>query len=105
MEQAPSRRRFPRRHPPRRGDVLEEVGPLGGVLVGQQGERRDLARKKDPNFERDLHRNIAAAGPEAMRTIAAVNRAMPALQQAVDEAQDSIDRITANLPDPTYPRR
>ena len=88
------------------------VGGLKAALDGRDptpAERhmtvRDLARKKDPNFDRDLNRQIASAGPQIMRTIAQVNRAMPALQQAVDEAQASIDRIAANLPDPTYPRR
>ena len=88
------------------------VGTLKAAIDGRNptpAERRmtvrDLARKNDPNFERDLNRTMATAGPEVMRTIAEVNRAMPALQQVVDEAQSSIDRITANLPDPTYPRR
>ena len=88
------------------------VGGLKAALDGRDptpAERhmtvRDLARKKDPNFDRNLDRQIATAGPQIMRTITEVNRAMPALQQAVDEAQASLDRITANLPDPTYPRR
>jgi hypothetical protein len=66
---------------------------------------RDLARKQDPNFDRDVHQGIASVGPTLMRTLAAVNRALPAVKQAVDEAQASIDRISANVPDPTYPRR
>jgi hypothetical protein len=88
------------------------VGTLKAAIDGRDPtptERRmtvrDLARKKDPNFDRELNRKVATAGPELMRTIAAVNRAMPALQQALDEAQASVDRVTANLPDPTYPRR
>jgi hypothetical protein len=88
------------------------VGNLKAAVDGRDptpAERRmtvrDLARKKDPNFDRDLNRKMAAAGPELMRSIAAINRAMPALQQALDEARESLDRVTANLPDPTYPRR
>jgi hypothetical protein len=88
------------------------VGNLKAAVDGRDptpAERRmtvrDLARKKDPNFDRDLDRKMAAAGPELMRSIAAINRAMPALQQALDEARESLDRVTANLPDPTYPRR
>ena len=34
---------FPRRHAPGRGDVLEEVGALGRVLVAHQGEGANLA--------------------------------------------------------------
>jgi hypothetical protein len=88
------------------------VGTLKAAIDGRDptpAERRmtvrDLARKQDSNFDRDMDRKVAAAGPELMRTIAAVNRAMPAVRQAIDEAQASIDRVAANLPDPTYPRR
>jgi hypothetical protein len=88
------------------------VGDIKAAAEGRQAtpaERRltlrDLVRKQDPNFDRDLHQGIASVGPTLMRTLAAVNRALPAVRQAVDEAQASIDRATANLPDPTYPRR
>jgi hypothetical protein len=88
------------------------VGTLKAAIDGRDptpAERRmtvrDLARKNNPNFDRDLNRQVATVGPQLMRTVAEVNRAMPALQQVVDEAQASIDRITASLPDPTYPRR
>jgi len=88
------------------------VGTLKAAIDGRDPTRaerrmtvRDLARKNNPNFDRDLNRQVATVGPQLMRTVAEVNRAMPAIQQVVDEAQASIDRITANLPDPTYPRR
>jgi hypothetical protein len=35
----------------------------------------------------------------------AVNRALPALMQSLEQAQQSIERAVANLPDPSYPRR
>ena len=35
----------------------------------------------------------------------ALNRALPAMMQGLDEAQQAIDRAVANMPDPTYPRR
>ena len=66
---------------------------------------RDLVRKQDPNFDRDLHQRLANAGPEVLRGMAAVNRALPAVKQAISDAQVSFDRISANLPDPTYPQR
>ena len=88
---------------------------VGGVKAAVEGhdpspaERRmtvrDIARKQDPNFDRDVHDGIASVGPTLLRTLAAVNRALPAVKQAVDEAQASIDRISANIPDPNYPRR
>ena len=88
------------------------VGTLKAALDGRDptpAERhmtvRDLARHKDPNFDRDLNRKMAAAGPELERTIANVNRALPAINQALAEAQASLDRVMANVPDPTYPQR
>ena len=44
-------------------------------------------------------------GPKIQQSIAAINRAIPAMMQALDQAQQAIERAVANMPDPTYPRR
>ncbi len=65
----------------------------------------DLARRKDPNFDRHLHQQIASVEPQVERGMQAVNRALPAMMQAVNDAERAVDRAVANMPDPTYPRR
>ena len=66
---------------------------------------RDMARRKDPDFDRKLHQRMAEVGPTMQRGVNAINQALPAMAQALAQAQQAIERATANLPDPTYPRR
>ena len=35
---------------------------------------RDLARRKDPDFDRHVHQQIAAVGPRIQQSVAAINR-------------------------------
>ena len=66
---------------------------------------RDIERSKNPNFERDLHRQIAEAGPKVAQGMKALSDALPAVMKALDDASRAIDRAAANMPDPNYPRR
>ena len=66
---------------------------------------RDLGRRNDPNFERKLNEGIANAGPMIDRSVKAMNEALPSIMQSVERARDAIERATANMPDPTYPKR
>jgi hypothetical protein len=88
------------------------VGDVRAAVEGRQptpAERRmtvgDLARRDDPDFDRHLHQDIARGGARVQQSMRAVNQALPAVMQALVDAQRSIDRAIANLPDPTYPRR
>ena len=66
---------------------------------------RDMARRQDPDFDRKLHQRMADIGPTMQRSVNALNQALPAMTQALAQAQQAIERAVANLPDPTYPRR
>ena len=88
------------------------IGEARAALEGREATARernmtvgDLARRNDPNFDRHLNQQIASVEPQVQHGVQAVNRAMPAVMQAVDDAQRAVDRAVANLPDPTYPRR
>ena len=35
----------------------------------------------------------------------ALNQALPAMMQGLNQAQQALERAVANMPDPTYPRR
>lgn len=88
---------------------------IGGVEAALQGreatprERNktvgDLASRRDPDFDRHLHEQVAAIGPKMQRGMQAVNRALPEINRSLRDAQESIERAIANMPDPTYPRR
>jgi hypothetical protein len=88
------------------------VGGMKAALEGREvtpRERnmtvRDLARRKDPDFDRHLQQKVAAVGPQVERQMIAMQRALPEVMSDLKEAQKSLERAAANMPDPTYPRR
>ena len=88
------------------------IGAAKAALEGREATPRernmtvgDYARRNDPNFDRHIHQQIATIEPQVKRGVQAMNRALPALMQSLDDAQRAVDRALANMPDPTYPRR
>ena len=88
------------------------VGEVRAALEGRPAtpsERRmtvrDMAHRDDPDFDRHMEQQIANVGPMMQRSMSALNQALPAVVQSLTEAQKSIERAIANIPDPTYPRR
>lgn len=61
----------------------------------------DLARMKDPNFDRDYQQKIASVG----QSVAAAQHSLPKIMRDLRDAQRSLERAASNLPDPTYPER
>jgi len=88
---------------------------VGGVEAAIEGREaspqeknltvRDMARRDDPNFDRNLQRQIAEVGPTMQRSVSALNQAMPEVMKSLHEAKKSLERAAANMPDPTYPQR
>ena len=89
-----------------------KVGEIQAAVEGRKptpAERkltvRDIERRKDPNFERNVRRQVAEAGPKIAQGMQALSDALPAVMKALDDASRAIDRAAANMPDPTYPKR
>jgi hypothetical protein len=66
---------------------------------------RDLGRKQDPNFERNLDRDLAASRVAMQASMKAFAAALPAMTRSLAEARRAIEQVTANLPNPNYPKR
>ena len=88
------------------------VGGIRAALEGREASPsekrltvRDLARRNDPDFERHLDQQIAAARPKLERSMRAMNQALPEITEDLQRAERAIDRAAANMPDPNYPRR
>lgn len=88
------------------------VGEMRAALEGRDASPRernetvgDIVRRKDPNFDRDVAREVATVGPKIQHSVQALSRTLPRVMQDVADAQRSIDRAVSNLPDPTYPQR
>ena len=81
------------------------VGEIEAAVEGRpvtQADRRrtvrDMAARGDPNIERIIERQAATSGAAIQAGAKAIADALPAIMGA-------IDRATANLPQPGYPRR
>jgi hypothetical protein len=88
------------------------VGEIGAALEGREATRhernltvRDVVHRSDPYFEQHVQQQVATVGPQVVRGMQAVNRALPQVIRDVDQAQRSVERAISNLPDPTYPQR
>ena len=89
--------------------------PVGQVQAAVEGRRataaekrmtvRDMARRDDPDFDRNVQRQIAQAAPMIRNSMKALADALPVVMQGLGQAQKAIERAAANMPDPSYPRR
>ncbi len=89
--------------------------PVGEIEAAAEGRRptraerkltvRDMARRDDPNFDRNFERQVAQAKPMIQQSMKALGTALPAMMQGLEQAGKAIERAAANMPDPTYPKR
>ena len=89
-----------------------KVGGVEAAIEGREASPqeknltvRDVARRDDPNFDRNFQQHIAQIGPTMQRSMNAINQALPEVMQSLHDAKKSIERAAANMPDPTYPKR
>ena len=89
-----------------------KVGEVQAALDGRAAtpaERnmtvRDMARRDDPDFDRHFQQQMANVGPMMQHSMKALNQALPAMMKGLNDAQKSLERAVANMPDPTYPKR
>lgn len=88
--------------------------PVGEVQAAVEGREatadekrmtvRDLGRRGDPQFDRKLERQIAQSKPMIEHSMKALSKALPAMTKALSEVARQMDRATANMPRPDYPR-
>ena len=88
------------------------VGEVQAALEGRAPTRaekrmtvRDIARRDNRNFERDFQQQMANAKPMVQQGMKALSDALPAMMQGLQQAGGALERATANMPDPTYPKR
>ena len=84
------------------------VGEVQAALEGREpnaADRRKTVRSETRMNERDLNQKIDAARPQMRAAMKAMSAAIPAMMRGMTEAGEAIERATANLPQPGYPRR
>lgn len=87
------------------GEVQAAVEGRPATSAEKRLKVRDLARRDDPNFDRNFQRQIAATKPMIQSGMRALATALPQMIQGLQQASQAIERAAANIPDPTYPKR
>ena len=88
------------------------IGEIEAAAEGRPATRadrrrtvREAGRAEDPNFERDFQRQITNSKPMIEASMKALAAAMPAMMKGLSEAGRELEKGTANLPSPNYPKR
>ena len=88
------------------------VGEIEAAAEGRPATRADrrrtvrsAGRAEDPNFERNFNRDIANSKPMIEASMKAMAAALPAMMKGLSEAGRELDKATANIPVPNYPKR
>ena len=85
------------------------IGELEAAMEGRtptEADRRKKVRDEiGPDGERELAAQVARAGPQMRAMQRALVASLPAIMKSLDGLEKELERATANLPDPTYPKR
>lgn len=87
------------------GEVQAAVEGRPATEADRRRTLRDMAARGDPDIERKIERQTATSGAAIQAGARAMAAALPAIMESIDRAAAEIDRATANLPQPGYPRR
>ena len=85
--------------------------PIGEVEAAVEGrpattaDKRRTIRSETNMSERDVREKIEASRPALQAGMRAVSAALPAMMKGLSDAQRELERATANMPRPDYPRR
>src|SRR5262245_45028892 len=86
------------------------VGEMEAAIQGREPTAADRTRRlRDhiggPEAEREVEAQVAASGRQMQAMTKALVASLPALMASLDGVERELERATANLPDPTYPKR
>ena len=86
------------------------VGEVEAAIEGREPTSADKAKRvRDeiggPDAEQRVQAEVAQSGRQMQAATKALVASLPAIMAALDQAEKQLERATANLPDPTYPKR
>ena len=87
------------------GEVEAAIEGRAATEADRRRTVRDIAGRNDPNLDRRIEQQAARSGAALQAGAQAMAAALPGILESIDRAADQIDRATANLPQPGYPRR
>ena len=84
------------------------VGEVEAAIEGRQptqADKRRTVRSETKLSERELRQKIEEGRPAMQAGMKALAAALPAMMKGLSEAQREMERATANIPRPDYPKR
>ena len=86
------------------------VGELEAAAHGREPTAADRSKRVRDHIggyqaEREVEAKVAASGKQMQAMSKALVASLPSLMSALDDMESQLERATANLPDPTYPKR
>ena len=84
------------------------VGEVQAALEGRtptSADRRRTVRSETGMTERQMQQQIESARPQMHAGMRAMSRALPAMMKGLSEAGEELEKATANMPQPGYPKR
>ena len=86
------------------------VGEVEAAIQGREPTAADRARRvRDhvggPVAEREIEAQVAASGRQMQAMGRALVASLPSIMASLEGVERELERATANLPDPTYPKR
>ena len=87
------------------GEIEAAVEGRAATPADKSRTIRDVGRLDNPNFERDLDRQLADSRVAMQAGMKAFAAALPAMMKGLGEAAREMDKAMANLPSPNYPKR
>ena len=84
--------------------VGEVAAAAEGRPAGPQDRNRTVRDMIGPGADRTIDHGIAHGKVAAQAGIRAMATAIPALERAVRDMRDEVERAAANMPRPDYPR-
>jgi hypothetical protein len=89
--------------------------PIGEVEAAIEGRTptaadkrrtiRDAGRADDPNFDRNVARQLAEGRAVMQSSMRAMAQALPAMRKSMSEMSRTLEQAIANMPSPAYPKR
>ena len=86
------------------------VGELEAAVQGREPTAADRSKRvRDhiggPDAEREVEAKVAASGRQMQAMSKALVASLPSIMKSMEGLERELERATANLPDPTYPKR
>ena len=88
-----------------------KVGELQAAVEGREATAADRAltvrelERRGGGDPEAIRRQIRQAGPVIAKGMNALASTLPAMTGAMEEFEKALDKMVANMPDPTYPKR